>query len=240
MGYKPVYPVENWQNTNILFKQLVKEKLDKISEDGKKLNKEVDDLFFKQAFMINTSNSVNSKVALWKGDITTLKVDAIVNAARPSLLGGGGIDHAIHAAAGPKLLEACRPLNGCKHGETKVTPAFDLPCRYVLHTVGPNRDLHTDKEAVYLLQKSYLTCMARVLEYDLKSVALSCISTGAYRYPSRQAAHIALSTIRLWLEIGTNSDAVGLIIFNTFTDEDYLNYLELMQFYFPVAKSFWE
>lgn len=130
-----------------------------------------------------------------KGDITKLSVDAIVNAANTSLLGGGGVDGAIHRAAGPELLEACRKLNGCKVGQAKLTQGFRLPASYVVHTVGPVWQGGGKGEAD-LLAACYRECMLLAESKQLHSIAFSCISTGAYRFPAQAAAEIAVSTVK--------------------------------------------
>ena len=135
------------------------------------------------------------EIEVVQGDITKLAVDAIVNAANCSLLGGGGVDGAIHRAAGPDLLRACIPLNGCEKGKAKITPGFKLPAKFVIHTPGPvYRDGQHGEPA--LLESCYKSCLALAEENDCETVAFPAISTGVYGYPWEEATEIAVRTVR--------------------------------------------
>ena len=147
------------------------------------------------------------------GDITKERVDAVVNAANTSLLGGGGVDGAIHRAAGPELLHACRRLHGCRTGEAKTTPGFNLPAHFVIHTVGPVwRDgSHGEPE---LLASAYRNSLREAVRVGAKSVAFPAISTGVYRFPKEEAAAVAVATVREFLEQHPEIEEVRFVCFS--------------------------
>jgi O-acetyl-ADP-ribose deacetylase (regulator of RNase III) len=151
-------------------------------------------------------------VQVVEGDITKLDVDAIVNAANKTLLGGGGVDGAIHRAAGPELLEECRTLNGCETGEAKITGGYKLPARHVIHTVGPvwNGGKRGEDE---LLANCYRNSLALAAEHSLRTIAFPSISTGAYRFPIKRATGIAASEIKAFLEQNDTIEQVTLVCF---------------------------
>ena len=159
-----------------------------------------------------------------QGDITTQRVDAIVNAADTTLLGGGGVDGAIHRAAGPQLLEECRTIGGCPTGEARITKGYRLPATYVLHTVGPVWSGGSRGEPA-LLRSCYVTALALAAQHGVRSIAFPSISTGAYRYPIAQAAKIAVETVREEL---SNSTSVDLVRFVCFSAGDFAVYEKLL------------
>jgi O-acetyl-ADP-ribose deacetylase (regulator of RNase III) len=161
-------------------------------------------------------------IKVYQGDITTLAVDAIVNAANRTLLGGGGVDGAIHRAAGRELLAECRTLNGCETGEAKITGGYKLPAKHVIHTVGPVWHGGKNNED-QLLENAYANSLRVAAENGLKSIAFPAISTGVYGFPKDRAAHIAVDTIKRFLE--THDMEVILVAFSA---SDAQRYEELL------------
>ncbi len=166
---------------------------------------------------------MSERIELYKGDITKLKVDAVVNAANKSLLGGGGVDGAIHRAAGKELLAACRLLNGCATGDAKISKGYNLPAKYVIHTVGPIWSGSEDDAE--LLRSCYRRSLELALEYNLKSIAFPNISTGVYRFPKQEAGEIAIAAVQDFLSKNTSIEKV---IFAVFDDENYAIYNSLL------------
>jgi O-acetyl-ADP-ribose deacetylase (regulator of RNase III) len=158
---------------------------------------------------------MSPRIELYQGSITDLNVDAIVNAANSSLLGGGGVDGAIHLAAGPGLLEECRTLGGCATGDAKITAGYNLNAKFVIHTVGPVWHGGDHGEAELLASA-----------HNLKSIAFPAISTGAYGYPLEEAAKVAIATVRKWLISGT---ALELAVFACFDERTALIYERLLR-----------
>ncbi|WEV70801.1 O-acetyl-ADP-ribose deacetylase [Lactobacillus sp. ESL0785] len=138
-----------------------------------------------------------TKIKIIQADITTLKVDAIVNAANKTLLGGLGVDGAIHQVAGPELLTECRKLHGCETGQAKITQGYHLPAKFVIHTVGPIYSGRASDDS--FLRTCYNNCLNLAQEYNLHSIAFPAISTGAYGFPARRAAMIAFQAVKEWL-----------------------------------------
>lgn len=167
---------------------------------------------------------VNIMIELLQADITTLQVDAIVNAANQLLLGGSGVDGSIHRAAGPELLAACRKLNGCPTGEAKITPGFRLPAKYVIHAVGPvwSDGNHDEPE---LLRNAYRNALLLAAAHDVQSIAFPNISTGVYKFPKQLAAQIAIEAVKAFTSVNHSPERV---IFVCYDSENYEIYKRLL------------
>ncbi|KIL67509.1 hypothetical protein M378DRAFT_9292 [Amanita muscaria Koide BX008] len=189
------------------------------------------------------------RISLLQGDITTIEVDAIVNAANKSLLGGGGVDGSIHRSGGPGITNECRRLNGCATGQAKITCGYDLPARHVIHTVGPVYNESRKEECAELLASCYRSSLQLASEYQLAHVvgvsaietllrvieifqAFPAVSTGVYGYPIRDATRIALDEVRKYCEAGLG-EKLERVIFVVFTDTDNTVFKSLIPEYFP-------
>ena len=168
---------------------------------------------------------INKRIHIKQCEITRLTVDAIVNAANNSLLGGGGVDGAIHNAAGPELLKECRTLNGCETGEAKITKGYNLPAKYVIHTVGPVWHGGNQNEAA-LLAAAYKNVMSKAQENKIKTIAFPNISTGVYGFPKELAAKIATDEVNKFLE---NDSTIDEVLFVCFNKENYDIYNALIK-----------
>ena len=168
--------------------------------------------------------SSSNKSELLRGDITKVAVDAIVNAANTTLLGGGGVDGAIHRTAGPELLEECRSLGGCRPGEAKITRGYRLPARFIIHTVGPFWNGRKRGEAE-VLANCYRNSLGVAVKNGVKTIAFPAISCGAYRYPIAEAAKIAVATTQEFLQAHSEMEKV---IFVVLDDEIFAIYRELL------------
>jgi len=167
---------------------------------------------------------MKNRIEIYKGDITKQNVDAIVNAANTSLLGGGGVDGAIHRAAGPELLEFNRKLGGCKTGDAKISPGFNLPAKYIIHTVGPVWNGGKDNED-NLLASCYKNSLRLAVENKIKTLAFPAISTGVYRFPLERATKIAVTEIKKFIE---KNESIEKVIFVCFDEETYSVYQKLI------------
>lgn len=176
------------------------------------------------------NHSINSRIGYVYGDITSLRLDAIVNAANTSLLGGGGVDGAIHRAAGPKLLAECRLLRGCALGKAKMTKGYNLPASNVIHTVGPRYG--TDGNEEMHLASCYAESLTLAAKSGVKTIAFSAISSGIYGYPSDEAALVACRTVREFME-SEDGDEMVRVVFVAFEDKDIRSYNKMLPQFFP-------
>ncbi|XP_055015118.1 ADP-ribose glycohydrolase MACROD1 isoform X1 [Boleophthalmus pectinirostris] len=174
---------------------------------------------------------LDQKISVFSGDITALEIDAVVNAANNSLLGGGGVDGAIHRAAGPLLKKECASLNGCETGQAKITCAYGLPAKYVIHTVGPIAQGQVGEAEKRALRSCYKNSLQTATDWGARSVAFPCISTGIYGYPPEQAVHEALATVRDFLD--EHHEKMDRVIFCVFLPTDKDLYLHNLPLYFP-------
>lgn len=171
----------------------------------KELNDSISDIALityrkgKDKFAVRNLGKKDERLIVAVGDIGTIKCDCVVNAARPSLLGGGGVDGAIHHAAGPELLEECKTLNGCEYGEAKITGAYNMHCKKIIHTVGPKWH-GGDRNEPEILRNCYINSLNLAIENNLKTIALPAISCGNYGYPSKPGIEIALNVVMDYLD----------------------------------------
>lgn len=184
-------------------------------------------------YFVTKYSGDNINIEVIKGDITDLEYECIVNAANKSLLGGGGVDGAIHYAAGPKLLEECTTLGGCETGEAKVTRGYDLKCYYIIHTVGPiwhNSDSDGRKNKYReQLKNCYINSLIEAEKLNMESVAFPCISTGIYHFPKDEACKIAVETVMKYFE--NKKSCIKKVGFCCFLEDDKNIYLEEMKNY---------
>ena len=171
------------------------------------------------------ATDVRDKIDIRRGDITRLAVDAIVNAANTSLLGGGGVDGAIHRAAGPQLLAECRTIGGCPTGEARITRGYNLPAHFVIHTVGPVYHGTTPEKAAELLRRCYENSLALAAQNGVEQIAFPAISCGIYGYPIEKACRVAIDTTIRFLETETVVKKVIFVLFSEGDRRVYADYL---------------
>ena len=172
--------------------------------------------------------AIRDKIEILKGDITQVPCDAIVNAANTTLLGGGGVDGAIHRAAGPQLKEYCYSLKGCNTGEAKTSPGFKLKAKYVIHTVGPVW-IDGKNDEPRLLKSCYINSLKEAVSHRCNTIAFPCISTGVYRFPFDFACTIALEAINTFLQSDNSIKKIFLVVFS---EGDYQQYMKIFSHYF--------
>ncbi|KAF1913095.1 hypothetical protein BDU57DRAFT_458107 [Ampelomyces quisqualis] len=180
------------------------------------------------------SSALNDRISVIRQDITKLAVDSIVNAANNSLLGGGGVDGAIHRAAGPKLYDECETLDGCETGSAKITDGYELPSRKVIHAVGPIYWKEGKTNAAELLAGCYRTSLQLAVDNNCRSIAFSALSTGVYGYPSDEASLVAIETVRKFLG-EERADKLDRVIFCNFLEKDETAYFKNIPLFFPPA-----
>jgi len=210
----------------------VKNETDVFTSEGvSEVLKDFDDEICVKMKNLNAGLDLSDKISVFEGDITTLEIDAIVNAANKSLLGGGGVDGAIHRAAGELLVEENKHHEGCNSGEAKLSGGYNLPSKYVISTVGPRG------EKPEILEKCYQASLDLLLQNELKSIAFPCISTGIYGYPNHAACSVALLSVRNWLEDNDNYKKIDRVIFCLFLQKDKELYRKILPRVFPVLKA---
>ncbi len=175
------------------------------------------------------TTTVRDKIDIRRGDITRFAVDAIVNAANTSLLGGGGVDGAIHRAAGPQLLAECRTIGGCPTGEARITGGYNLPARFVIHTVGPVYNSTTPEKAAKLLRRCYENSLALAAQNGVEQIAFPAISCGVYGYPIEKACRVAIDTTIRFLETETVVNKVIFVLFSEGVRKVYADYLDQLE-----------
>lgn len=181
------------------------------------------------------NEKLDGKISVFRGDITQLEIGSIVNAANNTLLGGGGVDGAIHQAAGPWLKKECASLHGCETGEAKITCGYGLPANYVIHTVGPIVKGTVGETERNKLRSCYMNSLKMATDKSARTVAFPCISTGIYGYPPKEAVHEALAIVREYLDV--HHDKLDRVIFCVFSPSDKELYLQNLPLYFPGAPT---
>jgi len=217
--YFPLENLNTWSTDEMYYSKLNVDK-NKMDEDEKKIESQL-----LKDLDINTNIDLSNKVSLYEGDITKLEVDAIVNAANNSLLGGGGVDGAIHRAAGELLLKENKTLGGCPDGEARISGGYNLPAKYVISTVGPRG------ERKEVLESAYRNCLQTAVDNEIKSIAFPCISTGVFGYPNDKACCVALRAVRMFLE--SNHEKLDRVVFCLFLPVDIKLYKQRMPIMFP-------